>query len=163
MRDTLSNLDILNVLTSLQGERVIAYRDFDSALNLILDHADELRLSEYPLICAEMTATFSTLSSNVILINKELLLRNNNDNNNSNLKLLCKWINQIQEYEKEKLTLTAAKHIDLIQSKYPHFQSQLGVNIDTNNNYTINRMKEIEMKISNIMDDIASEKADYLI
>ena len=146
--DCLTNLDLLNLVTSLQGERFQSYGEFNAALAVLLegpagedgndsDNGD--RLIEYPLLCAEMTARFSVLSRQFIDI-KECFA-----SSKRNLPHVANMVAALQELEKEKLTLNAASHLEAIQVSFPQFQGQAG--FQSQPKYTATRLLEINGKV----------------
>ena len=161
--NTYSTLDLLNLITTIQGERVIKFKEYDDNLQILLDNN---RLGEYPLLCAEMTAIFATLSKSVISIRDILLKRNHdfNDNKNGNKNesnVVISLINNLQNLEKEKLTLVAANHIDIIQNFADIFQFNNGFTLSkSKSNMNTNKLiKNIEIKISEIIEEINAEKS----
>ena len=155
--EKLSDLDLLNILTSLQSERFQSYVEFNAALGELLEgesaEANGDRLIAYPLLCAEMTARFSILSKKVIEI-KECL----NARSRTGLGTL---VASLQEMEKEKLVVNAAKHLDMIQSVFPGFQGSVGgTEFKAQPDYTSRRLVEIDAKIAGIIESIQCEKCD---
>ena len=74
------------------------------------------------------------------------------------LSHIADMIHQVQESEKEKLTLVASCHLDKIVTAYPSLQSHIGVECQPA--YTGSRIKEIEAKISEHIEAIQIEKCD---
>ena len=146
--DCLTNLDLLNLVTSLQGERFQSYREFNAALAALLegptseDGSDSDNgdcLIAYPLLCAEMTARFSVLSRQFIDI-KECFA-----SNKRNLPHVANMVAALQVLEKEKLALNAASHLETIQAAFPHFQGQAG--FQSQPEYTATRLQELNGKV----------------
>ena len=65
MISSMETLELLNLFTRLQGERVQIYLAFDASLKLLIENS---RIAEYPHLCAEVTSNFSVLSKQVIAI-----------------------------------------------------------------------------------------------
>jgi len=108
--ENLSVKDLLNAILGVQKDRVLAYKEFDSALEKVLKTGN---ISMYPTSCAKATASFSVLSSSINTMNEILLTK----------KLIFhKVILQLQSYEKEKLNITAALHLEQIR-KHSHLLS----------------------------------------
>jgi len=101
----METLELLNLLTALQGERVEAYAGFNSALAVLVR---EERVDEYPLLCGETTSIFSVLSRRIIDIKDVLIERKQLG--------IAKLVQLLQDKEKDKLVLVAAAHLDAIQA-----------------------------------------------
>jgi hypothetical protein len=67
----LNNLELVNLFTTLQQERVRTYKSFESALSELLNTQ---RIAEYPHLCAESTSIFSVISQKIILIKVLILI-----------------------------------------------------------------------------------------
>lgn len=103
IRKELENLrvnDLLNAILGVQKERVLAYKEFDSALEKVLKTGN---ITTYPASCAEATASFSVLSTSINTMNEILL---------SKKRIYHEMILQLQSHEKEKLNITAALHLE---------------------------------------------------
>ena len=61
----LSPVDLVTLFTTLQAERVQCYKDFESALDLLIE---EIRIGAYTSLCGEMTARFSVISNKIIAL-----------------------------------------------------------------------------------------------
>mmetsp|Transcript_3966 Transcript_3966/g.4049 ORF Transcript_3966/g.4049 Transcript_3966/m.4049 type:complete len:202 (-) Transcript_3966:6-611(-) len=146
----MSNLDMVNLLTLLQSERVETFIEYESIFQRIIQGPFGM-LSEYPFLCAEVTSRFSVISSKIRDIKINLYERK--------LITLHKAVEQLQELEKEKLSIIAAIHMDSIQEKYNLFQ-QNQVCVISTSDYNQSKIKELEEKIRHIMEDIQAEKCD---
>lgn len=71
-------------------------------------------LSEYPVICAEVTASFSVVSETINAVQKSLKEKHERTD-------LSAVISRLQAGEKEKLSLTAALHLEKIRSQAQAF------------------------------------------
>jgi cysteinyl-tRNA synthetase len=67
-------------------------------------------LSEYPVICAEVTASFSVVSETINAVQKSLKKKHERTD-------LSAVISRLQAGEKEKLSLTAALHLEKIRAQ----------------------------------------------
>jgi len=108
LRDELSKLGIDSLLQAFfqfQEERVSTYRNFDRELNEILEQKN---IAHYPTIVTQATASFSLLSDSIN--NVRFILQNNYKRQD-----LVRWIQKLQELEKQKLTITAALHMESIR------------------------------------------------
>eukprot|EP00752_Nemacystus_decipiens_P011751 g10428.t1 len=85
-----------------QEERVALYRKFNGGLKEALRGGD---YSGYPALCCEVTAGFSVLSKAINAI--EDLLGGRDET-----KPVAAIIRRVQEHEREKLTVTAAHHLE---------------------------------------------------
>ena len=110
--------DRLDLLFHLQSERVQTYAIYDSGLQTIISNGN---VSQYPALCAQITATFSVLSNSINTI-CTVLEENNHpnplatlDDNTKVHKVAAKFIKKLQQLEKEKLNLTAALHLEKIR------------------------------------------------
>ena len=153
--ESLSSIELLNLLTTLQGERTSGYKRFENALDELLhgeSFANGDRLVEYPALCADMTATFAVLSAKVIKVKDAL--------NSRGLHEIGNMVASIQLLEKEKLTLNAAMHLDMIQAVFPTFQDNLGFIAAPD--YTVNKIKEMNERIAAILEDVQEQKCGLL-
>lgn len=76
-------------------------------------------------------------------------------------------INQIQLLEKEKLLLIAAQHLDVMYKKFPSIAPNMGSNMTLSSTavnaiYSSDKIIEIQVKISDILEEFQSLKCDYL-
>jgi len=149
----LSTLELLNLFTALQGERVETYAGFNKAVALL---AKESRVDEYPMLCGETTSVFSVLSRRIIEI-KDILSERQEG------APLAKLLQAIQDKEREKLVLVAAKHLDILQ---PHLPAQ----INQANNMTLvpnspdldTKIASIEEAVSEIIEEVVASKVDLM-
>lgn len=149
----LSTLELLNLFTALQGERVETYAGFNKAVALL---AKESRVDEYPMLCGETTSIFSVLSRRIIEI-KDILSERQEG------APLAKLLQAIQDKEREKLVLVAAKHLDILQ---PHLPAQ----INQANNMTLvpnspdldTKIASIEEAVSEIIEEVVASKVDLM-
>ena len=142
-------LDLLQLFSHLQAQRIQAYQLFDSALDVLITDA---RIAEYSSLCAEMTARFSVISNTIIAI--EGKLRKSHATNFADL------IRKVQESEKEKLTLVASAHMEKIAIAYPALKSHMGIELQTE--YIKERIEGVERQISDHIEAIQVEKCELL-
>jgi hypothetical protein len=124
----LSLQDKLNLLFQLQTERVQTYTIFDSGLQTIL--SSDGNLHEYTALCTNITATFSVLSDSINTISsvleKDMTKRLSDsfvDEEGKVIPTMIPFIKQLQQFEKEKLHLTAALHLEKIRI-HAHCESE---------------------------------------
>ncbi|KAL7523381.1 hypothetical protein ACHAXR_000797, partial [Thalassiosira sp. AJA248-18] len=115
-----------------QQERVATYKVFEEGLSTILASGN---ITNYPTLCAKVTASFSVLSDTINAVKSEVEQRRNNNNNNNNRKDdndddITTIITQLQKSESEKLNLTAALHLERLRLR----NSQLDVAITASSN-----------------------------
>lgn len=74
-------------------------------------------------------------------------------------------INDIQLLEKEKLLLVAAQHLDKMHLSIPSLGANMGnlslTTTETNSKYAIDKMRQLEQKISESLENFQSLKCDY--
>lgn len=147
----METLELLNLFTALQGERVETYSSYNKAIVVLIE---EGKVDEYPMLCAETTSIFSVLSRRIIEI-KDIL-------NERKLSSLATLINSVQEKEKEKLVLVAARHMDLLQNHIPSLMS-LGMSLlPPRPEYIQAKITQIERDLSEIMDEVVACKCELL-
>jgi hypothetical protein len=105
-----SSSSLFTTLFNLQNERVIAYQKFDEGLSTVLLSGN---LTNYPSLCSSITATFAIISSSM----RDILSILEQRNESLELKEACTAIKKLQIFEKEKLNLTAAWHLEKIREK----------------------------------------------
>ena len=160
---SLSMLELITLLLSLQQERVETYREYDNVLHVLLQ---ENKLSEYPNLVAEITSIFTIISEKINNI-KNIVKEERGE------ELLYKHITSIQAHEKEKLVLIASKHLDKIQQKLnPDNQFNIFESSETKGrnhvlsvtdpNYINKQINELESNIMEEVGNIMSLKAEYL-
>ena len=160
---SLSMLELITLLLSLQQERVETYREYDNVLHVLLQ---ENKLSEYPNLVAEITSIFTIISEKINNI-KNIVKEERGE------ELLYKHIISIQAHEKEKLVLIASKHLDKIQQKLnPDNQFNIFESSETKGrnhvlsvtdpNYINKQINELESNIMEEVGNIMSLKAEYL-
>ncbi len=159
---SLSILELITLLLSLQQERVETYREYDNVLNVLLQ---ENKLNEYPNLVAEITSIFTVISDKINSI-KNIIKEKGEEQ-------LYKHILKIQAYEKEKLVLIASKHLDKIQQKLnPANEFNILESSDskgrshvlavTDPTYINKQINELESNIMEEVDNVVSLKAEYL-
>lgn len=77
----------------------------------------------YPLVCADVTATFTVLSSTINAIRSDLELRTLQSAHE-----IVELINRLQRAEQTKLQLTAALHLEKMRSQAQQQRSPSGSN-----------------------------------
>jgi len=99
--------DLLIVIREAQEDRVAVYRKFDSALQEVLVTGN---VTNYPLMCAEVTAQFTVLSDTINMAREFIKKR-------EPTRSLGQIIDDLQSNERNKLNLTAALHLEQIRVK----------------------------------------------
>ncbi len=74
---SISDLDLLNVLTKLQAERIQVYSDYNGSLDIIIR---EGQVGKYPALCAEVTSLFAVISKSIIDVKNTILSRGDKQN-----------------------------------------------------------------------------------
>eukprot|EP00571_Detonula_confervacea_P017375 CAMPEP_0172298832 /NCGR_PEP_ID=MMETSP1058-20130122/1304_1 /TAXON_ID=83371 /ORGANISM="Detonula confervacea, Strain CCMP 353" /LENGTH=279 /DNA_ID=CAMNT_0013008125 /DNA_START=15 /DNA_END=854 /DNA_ORIENTATION=+ len=100
-------VDLLGMIFRAQQERVATYKMFEKGLSTILISGN---MTNYPTLCAKVTASFSVLSDTINSVKSSL-----EGNNNNNRKDITSVICQLQKTEGEKLNLTAALHLEKLR------------------------------------------------
>lgn len=104
----------------------------------------------------EITARFKAISSTIIGIQITLSTR-------SNISNIHEEIIKLQNYEKEKLVLIAAQHLDTIRVRYPMLATHIGLpSQPQDNSYTLNKIRQCEENINNILENIQGLKCDLI-
>lgn len=105
--------EIISTIFQTQEERVRTYRFYDDGLEYVLKTGS---IEKYPFLCADVTATFTVLSSTINAIRTNLNERNNTSMEQSTKEVVV-LINRLQLAEQTKLQLTAAIHLEQIRYK----------------------------------------------
>ena len=105
--DGMSVSQLLKAAMSAQSERTLTYKTYDGGLDTVLSTGN---ITAYPGVVAAATASFTVLSDTINAIRKTLLERHNR-------KDLDKLLGDLQRHEKEKLSTTAAWHLERIREK----------------------------------------------
>eukprot|EP00624_Nannochloropsis_granulata_P003617 evm.model.NODE_2821_length_8256_cov_30.884569.3 len=106
LREGLTGLDVqglVNAFRQAQEERAQAYQRFDEGLNRVLASR---AFAEYDGLCAEATAGFAALSNLVNAVEYCLGAAPHER------KVVARLLRRVQAEEKEKLSLTAALHLE---------------------------------------------------
>lgn len=148
--ECLSTLELLNALTSLQGERVQTYIDFDSIFSDIIERSE---LDQYPFLCAEVSSRFQVISNKIREI-KGLL-------ENRKLHILAKLVGDLQALEKGKLTLVASLQLDKIQERRKISVNQ-ELSLFSEPKYAQDQLKVLESKVADLIESIQAEKCDLI-
>ena len=149
--EDMSCTDLLNLVTTLQAERVQTYRDFDDTLKKLIDSK---RATEYPGLCSEMTTRFSVVSKYIIKAKDTLRTKFARED-------LAKLVESLQEKEKEKLTSVAAMHLDILKKHVPAMAGQLSQGAYTHmdgGDYTSKKIQLLQEAISEDLEALNMEK-----
>ena len=146
----METLELLNILTALQGERVETYAGYNKAIDVLVRDG---RVEEYPMLCGETTSIFTVLSRRIIEIKEVLVERKQ--------QVLADLVQALQEKEREKLVLVAALHLDILRGHLP--------NVPLSNTHSMSlldtpdlqrRIASIEASVSDVLDEIVAAKCD---
>mmetsp|Transcript_11742 Transcript_11742/g.25444 ORF Transcript_11742/g.25444 Transcript_11742/m.25444 type:complete len:296 (+) Transcript_11742:44-931(+) len=105
--DNMSVSELLRAVLSAQGERTVTYKTYDGGLDTVLSTGN---ITAYPGVVAAATASFSVLSDTINAIRTTLVEKHGR-------KDVGKLIADLQRSEKEKLSTTAALHLERIREK----------------------------------------------
>lgn len=155
--EEMDSLGLLNLFTTLQEDRVQTYKVYNRIFRVLLENA---QLTQYPLLCSEMTSRFSIISKYIIKIKEGL------ESSKRGRKDLAKVISRIQENEKEKLTVMAAIHLDKIKSKMPALHEQLSQGVYEHidgGDYLSKKIQQLEESISEDVEEIQLAKSENSI
>lgn len=112
----LATLELLNLVTALQGERVEAYASYNASIRLLIA---QQRVADYPLLCAETTSVFAVLSARIRSIRDILLARQGSYIDGGKVEQeaaasAATAITLLQAAEKDRLSLVAARHLEIL-------------------------------------------------
>ena len=154
---TLSALELLNLVTLLQGERVQVYLGFNASLEALLNQeGEEVDVSvAYPLLVQETTALFSVISNKIKFVKTRL-----EASEETGLVHVAQIVQQLQEQEREKLLLTAARHLDLLQL---HTSLKLPLHhLATPDAVHKEKIGTLEVAINSLLEEMQACKCDLL-
>lgn len=147
-------LELLNLLTALQGERVETYANYNKAVDVLIS---EGRVEEYPMLCGETTAIFSVISRRIIDIKEALVERGMDE--------LSALAQSLQDKEKDKLVLVAAHHLDILQK---HISADAPLS-SSNSSMSLlptpdvlSKISDLERDATSIVTEIIALKCDLL-
>ncbi|KAJ1399187.1 DNA repair REX1-B-domain-containing protein [Ochromonadaceae sp. CCMP2298] len=147
--EALSSLDLVKEFQKRQEERLMIYRYFDSALAEIMEqHA----AGRYPAVCAEVTGKFSSISVAINLLKDVLIARQQAE--------VCLCITRVQEAERHKLMLVAARHLDLLQDSVGELGRITGGKTEQQEKYLQEQITTIEASIVEAMEDTQAVVCD---
>ena len=147
-----STLELVNNFVSLQEERVQVYRYFDNELKVLL--SGPAGVEEYPKLCTRVTAKFSDIGIEMVKIRDLIGMRNQ--------KELLSYINAVQQWEKKKLMLIAAKHLDILQDKVSTLSQMTGGKTERQEKYLAEQLEECFGGITEALEGIMSAKCELL-
>lgn len=99
--------ELLAFFRLVQEQRAVIYRDFDQGLGEMEDHGN---FDEYPQLCARVTHTFAQLSAQCAAVVEVLESATVSEGREP-----AALVSRVQALEGEKLTVTAALHLDSIR------------------------------------------------
>jgi len=105
--DGLSVPELLKAAMSAQSERTLGYKTYDQGLETVLSTGN---ITAYPGVVAAATASFAVLSDTINAIRTTLAEKHSRQD-------LDKLLGDLQRHEKEKLSTTAAWHLERIREK----------------------------------------------
>lgn len=110
---TFSLSELVSKLFQLQQARVSNYKNYNAGLEAILQSGN---LSSYPSLTSGVTAAFAVISSSIKDIQR-IFESKMNGGNDAVVKNISGCIQELQTLEKEKLSLTAALHLEKIRER----------------------------------------------
>jgi hypothetical protein len=110
---TQSLSELVSKLFQLQQARVSNYKNYNAGLEAILQSGN---LSSYPSLTSGVTAAFAVISSSIKDI-QSIFESKMNGGNDAVVKNISGCIQELQKLEKEKLSLTAALHLEKIRER----------------------------------------------
>mmetsp|Transcript_5446 Transcript_5446/g.7612 ORF Transcript_5446/g.7612 Transcript_5446/m.7612 type:complete len:269 (+) Transcript_5446:89-895(+) len=113
---SMSVSDLLGMIFGAQQERVSTYKIYENGLSTILLSRD---ITDYPALCAKVTASFSVLSDTINAAKSSLVEQHKR-------KDISTVVDQLQKQECDKLNFTAALHLERLRLN----NSELGVGND---------------------------------
>jgi hypothetical protein len=147
----MSCTELLNLVTTLQAERVQTYAEYESTLIKLVESK---MTKEYPSLCSEMTTRFSVLSKYIIKAKDTL-------RNKFAREDLAKLVESLQVKEQEKLTTVAAMHLDILKKQVPAIAGQLShgayEHID-GGDYASKKIESLHIAISENLEALNMEK-----
>ena len=153
---------VIRSFRAAQEKRVAGYGEFDRQLQGMIRACS---FTEYPAACSTATATFAEISTDAraaIDILKEA---------GDEAEAAARYAEQIQRLEAEKLTLTAALHLDMIRRRklVPEEEEEDGtasqnttvLSIDQSLAQVRDKLQAVVAAINENMEGLAAESADY--
>lgn len=141
--------ELLVTLFNLQQQRVEVYLQFNSGLDTVLQSGN---LSAYPDLTTNITASFVVISNSIRGIQQLFQKGDAGDND------VAGFINKLQVFEKEKLNITAALHLEKIRERNERLvleEAQGDSDSDERILLLLKKgVKELEAKMSDCMENI---------
>jgi len=103
----MSVVELLQTVQKVQQDRVSTYKEYEGCLETVLKSGN---LSQYPETVTKITAIFAVLSDTMKRV--QSILQQQHQRND-----LSKFVQQLQQQEKEKLQYTAAYHLERIRQQ----------------------------------------------
>lgn len=144
--------ELLQTIMQIQSERVLTYKTFQNGLDIILKTNN---MTSYPIVCSNVTASFS-VQSNTINIIKSILHAAHNK------KEYVKLITKLQSFEKSKLDYTTAYQLESIRLNHMKIDDDDDDNDDSTQDEQCRKVrdllqdgvKDLKKKIVKCMEDI---------
>ena len=165
------------------------YREFDEELKILLQ--SENGIQNYPSLCKRITKKFAEIGNVMVKIkgiivskgkkhDKDILEMKSSENSPINksqstthsdnqvgtniekLHQLSKYIQLVQEKEKDKLLMIGAAHLDILQDRLKELQDITGGKTERQEQYLKDKINETEKIISESIENIMSIKSDLL-
>lgn len=146
-----SNLQLLERAVSLQERRLEAYRLYDSQLQELIDTN---ALQCYPQVCTNVSVQFNSISRSILEIREECAARG--------FSALAALLTSLQSLEKEKLTLTAAVHLDIMRPKLAAIGKLAGEVDSVQTTYLHDKRTALLEQVNAVMEEIHGIKIDLL-
>jgi hypothetical protein len=78
------------------------------------------------------------------------------------LKEVANILNRIQNLERDKLTLVAAKHLESIRIAFPTMQAQFGPNVVGHIETLVTRLADIDINLNELIEEFQCCKCDLI-
>eukprot|EP00580_Thalassiosira_gravida_P001507 CAMPEP_0201603652 /NCGR_PEP_ID=MMETSP0492-20130828/4036_1 /ASSEMBLY_ACC=CAM_ASM_000837 /TAXON_ID=420259 /ORGANISM="Thalassiosira gravida, Strain GMp14c1" /LENGTH=266 /DNA_ID=CAMNT_0048067479 /DNA_START=82 /DNA_END=882 /DNA_ORIENTATION=+ len=152
-------VDLLGMIFRAQHERVATYKLFEEGLSTILASGN---ISNYPTLCAKVTASFSVLSDTINTVKSSFTINDGAQQKQPNKKDITNAISQLQKSEGEKLNLTAALHLERLRLRNSQLEKEMSLVDDGNGSASADRTVELlkdgirtlERKIGSVVEEI---------
>eukprot|EP00579_Thalassiosira_antarctica_P009247 CAMPEP_0201879470 /NCGR_PEP_ID=MMETSP0902-20130614/10334_1 /ASSEMBLY_ACC=CAM_ASM_000551 /TAXON_ID=420261 /ORGANISM="Thalassiosira antarctica, Strain CCMP982" /LENGTH=273 /DNA_ID=CAMNT_0048407293 /DNA_START=24 /DNA_END=845 /DNA_ORIENTATION=- len=142
-------VDLLGMIFRAQQERVATYKVFEEGMSTILASGN---MTNYPTLCAKVTASFSVLSDTINAVKSSL-------DQQHKRRDITEFITQLQKSEGEKLNLTAALHLERLRLRNSQLEmmspSEGSIGYDDRTVKLLkNGIQSLEQNISGVVESI---------
>eukprot|EP00585_Thalassiosira_rotula_P010749 CAMPEP_0196136000 /NCGR_PEP_ID=MMETSP0910-20130528/4451_1 /TAXON_ID=49265 /ORGANISM="Thalassiosira rotula, Strain GSO102" /LENGTH=266 /DNA_ID=CAMNT_0041396209 /DNA_START=20 /DNA_END=820 /DNA_ORIENTATION=- len=152
-------VDLLGMIFRAQHERVATYKLFEEGLSTILASGN---ISNYPTLCAKVTASFSVLSDTINTVKTSFITNDDTQQQQPNRRDIANFISQLQKSEGEKLNLTAALHLERLRLRNSQLEKEMSLSDDRSGSASADRtvallkdgIRTLEQKIGSVVEKI---------